>query len=92
MNATRGVRRYRVRGKVQGVAFRANARRAALSLAIDGWARNCEDGSVEVVAAGSAAALADFARWLARGPIHARVEELVGEDCDEAVPPGFDIR
>ena len=34
MNATRGVRRYRVRGKVQGVAFRANARRAALSLAI----------------------------------------------------------
>ena len=45
-----------VRGRVQGVGFRWWTRARALELGLAGWARNLEDGRVEVVAQGSKAA------------------------------------
>ena len=42
-----------VRGRVQGVGFRWWTRSRALELGLVGWARNTEDGRVEVVAEGS---------------------------------------
>ena len=44
-----------VRGRVQGVGFRWWTRARALELGLSGWARNLEDGRVEVVAQGSRA-------------------------------------
>ncbi len=41
-----------VRGRVQGVGFRWWTRSRALELGLAGWARNLEDGRVEVVAQG----------------------------------------
>ena len=41
-----------VRGHVQGVGFRWWTRARALELGLSGWARNTEDGRVEVVAEG----------------------------------------
>lgn len=41
-----------VRGRVQGVGFRWWTRARALELGLTGWARNMEDGRVEVVAEG----------------------------------------
>ncbi|NBE99113.1 acylphosphatase [Nonomuraea sp. KC401] len=41
-----------VRGRVQGVGFRWWTRARALELGLAGWARNTEDGRVEVVAEG----------------------------------------
>nr|WP_214108418.1 acylphosphatase [Acrocarpospora catenulata] len=41
-----------VRGRVQGVGFRWWTRARALELGLTGWARNLEDGRVEVVAEG----------------------------------------
>ncbi|GAA5042129.1 acylphosphatase [Thermocatellispora tengchongensis] len=41
-----------VRGRVQGVGFRWWTRSRALELGLVGWARNTEDGRVEVVAEG----------------------------------------
>ncbi len=41
-----------VRGRVQGVGFRWWTRARALELGLTGWARNLEDGRVEVVAQG----------------------------------------
>ena len=35
-----------VRGRVQGVGFRAWAELTALELGVEGWVRNCRDGSV----------------------------------------------
>ena len=82
--------RYHVSGKVQGVWFRAGAREQALALDLHGYARNLADGRVEVLAAGDAAALAQFEIWLRRGPAHARVDELQREDADESeVGEGF---
>jgi len=45
-----------VRGRVQGVGFRWWTRARALELGLSGWARNLEDGRVEVVAQGPRAA------------------------------------
>ena len=53
-------RRALVSGTVQGVGYRAFARRAALELGIRGHARNLPDGRVEVLACGEAAALEEF--------------------------------
>jgi acylphosphatase len=39
-------------GSVQGVGFRAAARRLALELGLKGFVRNLQDGSVEIVAQG----------------------------------------
>lgn len=69
----------RVRGRVQGVAFRAYARTRARQLGLVGWVRNEPDGSVRLVAEGPDEALRALADWAAHGPDHARVDR-----CDSA--------
>ncbi len=68
------VRRFRVTGKVQGVYFRHSTRLEAERLGVRGTARNLPDGSVEVLAAGTAAAVESLREWLWRGPAMARVD------------------
>ena len=65
-----------VRGKVQGVWFRASTRDEATRLGLDGHARNLADGSVEVLAIGAADAIDTLARWLHVGPPLARVDAV----------------
>ena len=84
--------RFCVRGRVQGVAFRAHARHEAQRLGLVGHARNLDDGSVEVHAFGDADALDAFAAWLAHGPALARVDEVRREPLEaEDVPGVFSI-
>jgi len=82
-------RRYLVRGRVQGVFFRASARNEALRLGLTGFAKNLDDGRVEAVACGEPAALEEFQRWLQHGPPAARVDEVLSEDCADRVFAGF---
>ena len=65
-----------VRGRVQGVWFRAGTREQAQRLGLRGWVRNRDDGSVEAVAAGPAEALERFEAWLRQGPERAEVQAL----------------
>jgi acylphosphatase len=65
--------RFRVRGRVQGVFFRASTQARARALGLTGHAANLADGSVEVVASGTAAALAELEAWLHDGPPAAQV-------------------
>ena len=76
--------RCRVTGRVQGVFFRASAQRKAHALGIVGHARNLADGSVEVLAMGTASALEEMRAWLAVGPPAARVTAV---DCSPEPPP-----
>jgi acylphosphatase len=76
--------RFLVSGKVQGVFFRASTREQALRLGLRGHARNLADGRVEVVAAGTDAAIDALARWLRHGPTNARVDAVQREDIDAA--------
>jgi acylphosphatase len=86
MNAARFI----VRGKVQGVFFRASAREEAVRLKLTGHARNLIDGSVEVVAYGNAVAIDQLEAWLHDGPPTAHVEELYREELGtHDAPTGF---
>ncbi len=80
--------RFLVSGKVQGVWFRASAREQALRLNLQGFARNLDDGSVEVVAQGDEDSLALLESWLWKGPTLARVDDVQREPI--ATPPHMD--
>lgn len=69
-------------GRVQGVFFRASAQRAASSLGLRGWARNLDDGRVEVVACGPQDKVKELCDWLWLGPSHAKVSQVICEDLD----------
>lgn len=74
--ARRARLRIVVSGRVQGVFFRGAAAEQARALGIAGYARNCDDGTVEIVAEGDRQALDVLAAWAARGPASARVEDV----------------
>ena len=83
---------YRVRGRVQGVGFRYYVEYSAKQLALIGWVRNLDDGSVEVYAAGTVEQLSDLAGLLWKGP---RWAEVRGVDESEAAVEdhaGFSVR
>jgi len=77
-------RRVRVRGRVQGVFFRASTAEHAAALGLRGRAENQPDGTVLVHAAGAPDALARLVEWLRRGPPMARVDAIEVE----FIPPG----
>jgi acylphosphatase len=68
--------RFVVSGRVQGVGFRWFVLEWAERLALSGWARNCEDDTLEAEAQGSPQALGEFARQLRIGPSGARVDAV----------------
>ena len=70
------VARFLVSGRVQGVFFRASTRDAARALGLAGYARNLDDGRVEVVAQGSEDAIESLRAWLHDGPPQARVDQV----------------
>lgn len=84
--------RFHITGNVQGVGFRWWTKQQAAALGIRGWARNLADGSVEVTAAGPAAALAELQSRLHHGPAAAAVTKVHATAAAVPPGPGFDIR
>lgn len=70
----------RVRGRVQHVGFRWFVARAARDLAVSGWVRNAEDGTVEVAAEGTSAQVEQLLAALRRGPSQAVVQAVEIEE------------
>ena len=66
----------RIRGRVQGVSYRAHTRATATRLGLAGWVRNRHDGSVELVAEGPREQLQALLEWCREGPPLARVEAV----------------
>jgi acylphosphatase len=65
-----------VRGRVQGVFFRAATQREARRLGLTGWVKNRNDGGVEMVAEGDESSLRQLCMWAERGPTAARVDDV----------------
>jgi acylphosphatase len=65
-----------VRGRVQGVFFRASSQREAKRLGLTGWVKNRPDGGVEILAEGEEDGLKELIGWANRGPSAARVERV----------------
>jgi acylphosphatase len=85
-------RKYLISGRVQGVGFRYFAQRAARDLGVTGWARNLDDGSVEVHANGVLAKLNEFEARLRKGPGGADVRGFEMVESEGVVGEGFRIR
>ena len=84
--------RFVVTGRVQGVGFRQATRHRALKLGLQGWVRNCADGSVEGWAAGPEAALLALRQWLDGGPPMAQVTQVLWTAEGAGTPePGFRV-
>lgn len=82
-------RRIHVKGRVQGVFFRAWLIEQATGLGLDGWVRNRHDGSVEAVAAGSADKVEELIARCHRGSPASRVDAVNIEDTPGVVAQGF---
>ena len=81
-----------VKGKVQGVGFRAYTEMQANALKIDGWVRNRSDGSVEAMLSGETALIERLLIALRVGPPHSAVINVRSmPESGTAVEPGFRV-
>jgi acylphosphatase len=81
-----------VRGKVQGVGYRAACERRATELGLSGWVCNCSDGSVEVQAEGDPQQLIELRVWCESGPQGARVASVLASRMPCTGADWFEIR
>jgi acylphosphatase len=80
-----------IKGKVQGVYYRASAVEAARRAGCRGWVRNLADGRGEAVATGEEVGLDSFVGWCRKGPAGAVVTEVVVTVVKDADFDGFSI-
>jgi acylphosphatase len=77
------IRHVAVKGRVQGVGYRAFVEREALAVGLEGWVRNCFDGSVEAVFTGPPNIVEKMIATCRRGPYAARVDALDDRPADQ---------
>jgi acylphosphatase len=90
MSDDRKALRLIIEGRVQGVGFRAWMTDIANRAGVDGWVRNCRDGTVEALVAGSPEAVEQVVAKTREGPPMSRVTRVREEPGDDTVGPGFD--
>lgn len=76
------MRRVLVRGRVQGVGFRAWVAQTAVARGLAGWVRNRRDGSVEAVFVGPVDAVSAMIEACGQGPLIARVTSVETTEAD----------
>jgi acylphosphatase len=76
VSEARIIRHVMVRGRVQGVGYRAFVEYEAIERNLEGWVRNRRDGSVEAVFAGAPEIVEVVIEACRRGPFSARVDAL----------------
>jgi acylphosphatase len=65
-----------IKGRVQGVFYRASTQETAMNLGLKGWVRNLPDGSVEAVFEGPAEKVKKAVEWCYKGPPGSSVLEI----------------
>ncbi len=81
-----------VKGKVQGVFYRATAKKVADEIGITGWVKNTPGNCVEMVASGSQQGLQQFIEWCKQGPARANVSEVKVAEIKEKTFNEFEIK
>ncbi len=76
------IRQVTIRGRVQGVGYRAWVEHQAMAHGLEGWVRNRREGSVEALFAGPADVVSDMIALCRRGPASARVDAVTEEPAN----------
>jgi len=74
-----------VSGRVQGVFFRLSTKKQAELMGVKGWARNLDDGTVEILAVGGD--IDGLVKWCRKGPAASRVDDVRKEDIQPTQIP-----
>src|SRR6185437_8453149 len=83
------IRQVTIKGRVQGVGYRAWLEHQAIARGLEGWVRNRRDVSVEALFAGPEDVVADMVASCRRGPVSARVDKV---DDEKAEPDALGLR
>jgi len=81
-----------IKGKVQGVFYRASAKASAERLAITGWIKNTPEGHVESLAFGEEKNLWQFVEWCRQGPEQAAVSDVIELERQSEAPAGVNFK
>jgi acylphosphatase len=81
-----------IKGRVQGVGYRAWTLRHAQQLGLQGWVRNRRDGSVEAVFKGDEDKVVGMLGECWRGPRSAVVSEVIATAVPDESWPDFSVR
>jgi acylphosphatase len=72
-----------IRGRVQGVGYRAWTEYTALEIGLEGWVRNRSDGTVEALFAGPADVVASMLDACRRGPPGSHVDAIDEQEATQ---------
>lgn len=72
--------KLRIRGKVQGVFYRASAKQKADEFGVKGFVKNEKDGSVYLEAEAEESVLYKYIKWCNMGPPGANVDAVEIEE------------
>lgn len=78
-----------IKGRVQGVGYRAFVEDEAAARGLEGWVRNRRDGSVEAVVSGEGEQIEGLIAACRKGPRSARVDSV---DIGAAAPEVLNLR
>jgi acylphosphatase len=80
---SRAILQVTIRGRVQGIGYRAWLEQQARASKLEGWVRNRRDGSVEALFAGPATVVAEMVALCRHGPPSARVDSVISETVED---------
>lgn len=80
-----------ISGKVQGVFYRASAKKIADDLHIFGWIKNSDEGNVEAMVCGEQDDIETFIDWCKKGPDNAQVDDVIVTEIPGIIFDRFDI-
>ena len=80
-----------IKGKVQGVFYRATAKKVADKLNLTGWIKNTKDDDVEATITGNENKLHEFINWSKKGSEKAFVEEVIVTKLKDIMFTNFEI-
>ncbi|MCP3467420.1 MULTISPECIES: acylphosphatase [unclassified Bradyrhizobium] len=80
---SRAILQVMIRGRVQGVGYRAWVEYQASASGLEGWVRNRRDGSVEALFAGPPTRVAEMVALCRHGPPSSRVDNVTSETAGD---------
>ena len=80
-----------VSGKVQGVFYRQTSREIANTLGIKGEVKNTQQETVVIIATGNKEQIEEFIQWCWRGPVRAKVANVIVEEMTLKLFDKFNI-